>query len=981
MDRCSFTITDASGAARIQDRQFRPGTDHGPRRAFGMQFLEGEFSDLQETGIFLLEATIATSNGLRQLRSNPFEVRGRLVSETMLRPLTILNAQARRAADEDLRRNWIIESGPQAWSVGLDGAFVADRADDQAGATLRRVLNAGNGLLLESDFRFVCRITIVHGCDAQLQFRITDTVRWAVTLQAGDAGACAHGAGPGAVRLHREGPGVDQPDHFEAVASHRLDGAPFKIGRAYDVEVRAEKQDIQVFLDGLLVIDAEDPGEPQRGGFALKAWASTVRFEQANIWARHVALSHPAPGVWIPYDRTTGLSSQKFAITALDDDTSQGSPDSHDDILYPLAAQQHGFQDCNNFIGEVTSHSVFLASLMTVWQSRAHEATPPDQDSLRQAILTSALYLTELFEQGNRSGAFAHQEPGRGALNPDKPHVLGTQFAVYGLSSFAAAGLAIDGTHARRAFDLAVTGWDWLDTNGGRDSVNDSVFAIRLALAAERQGRPAGEWLARARHHAKCVLGQFSPQGAMAEMERQTSRSIPWFEGLFETFTSGRVAPDKDDRDKLASIADQLEALLDNPANAFRIIPQATGLAAASNNRSNWTNLSDLPLAAVPISSPPVGDWYVSTHFLTAAADCVYVGMLAGREALQRLATGNLYWALGLNPGIPTTKTVGSPPGSGPWGAASFVYNGPGAFARTIDGWRTEGSSAKGRMAPWEEPSGSRHRETWWIDPSRNGFQSIVNGHVLREGQWHYWSIGIDGWVSGETFLLDDAIFLRAAITLEDWRDGSPPARLSPYDTGTFRFFDTTHLDRAGTSWRFDDPDVTDWAQAQRMATDFAGGKGFGGGRPTGHHVGERVGVLCLPVSSTTLANVSHGEIAATKFPFYDINTAHWAQIGRAAADIAANHGCSAGYFTGHHSDHLHRWIGIHPELVTVFDIANDDSAVTSSQWRFPDINAVPWAQAARLATDICNTLGFAGGFFTGHQLPDRRQVAAFHRS
>ena len=101
--------------------------------------------------------------------------------------------------------------------------------------------------------------------------------------------------------------------------------------------------------------------------------------------------------------------------------------------------------------------------------------------------------------------------------------------------------------------------------------------------------------------------------------------------------------------------------------------------------------MADLPLAFKAIPSPllgqqPVGDWYVCTHFLTAAADCVYIGRLTRSEALGRLATGNLSWALGLNPGIPTTKVVGMPPGSGPWSAASFVYRGPGAFARTIEG-------------------------------------------------------------------------------------------------------------------------------------------------------------------------------------------------------------------------------------------------------------------------------------------------------
>jgi len=948
-----------------------------------MQVLAGEFSDLSETGTFVLEARIATSGGVRELRSRPFEIRSRLVSETMLRPMAILNAQARRAADDDFRRNWRIESGQQSWSVGLDGAFVADRADGQAGATLRRVLDTGNGPLFQTNFRFACRITIIRGCDAQLQFWVGEMERWAVTLQAGSGGECTHGTGPGAIRLHREGLAVNQPGHVEAFKSQLLDANPFRVGRAYDVEIRTDDRHIEVFLDGMPAIEFTSPSPPPGEGFALKAWASTVRFGHAKVWERHVPLSRPRPGVWIPYFPGRGLSSQGFTITLPDDDKLVGPVDPHD-VSYPFAAQQHGFHDCNNFIGEVTSHSMFLAALMDVWQSRAIEACEADQDSFRQAILTAVLYLNELYEQGNRSGAFAHQEPGRGALAVNAKQVLTTQFAIYGLSSFAAAGRAVDESQADKALDLAREGWDWLGRNNGRDSIVDSVVAIRLALALERKGSPADDWFERALGNTKLVLARLSAPGAMANMMRPTLRSMPWFEGVYETFTTGRFAPDDTDRRQLADIAEQLEGLLDNPANVFQVIPQAhddRDSPDPGQPARNWNDMTDLPLAASTKPTPPVGDWYLSTHFLTAAADCVYMGRLTGRARLERLATGNLYWALGLNPGIPTTKVVGSPPDPGPWSAASFVHNGPGTFARTIEGWRTQGSSAKRWMATWEEPSASRHRETWWFDPVKNGFQSVVNGHVLREGNWHYWSTGEAGWMSGETFLLDDGVFLRAALALEDWRDQRTAATLNPYDLGSLRFFDTTHLDRAGTQWQFDDPDFTDWAQAQRMTTDFAAGKGFGGGRPTGHYIGERVGVLCLPVTATGFADIPDDEIARTQFPFDDINTAPWGQIGRAAVEIAANRGFATGYFTGHQVPGKRGLIGIKADLVSVFDVANDDPDVVGSQYRFPDINTVPWAQAARLATDLCIAKGFAGGFFTGHQLPDRRQVAAFRRT
>jgi hypothetical protein len=128
-----------------------------------MQFLAADFTDLREAGRYTIEARVATSSGVRELRSRPFEIRSRLITETMLWPLSILNAQARGAAEEDFRRNWLIESGTAAWSVGLDGAFVADRADDQAGALLRRTFNMSNTPLSAVDFRFVARITIVAG--------------------------------------------------------------------------------------------------------------------------------------------------------------------------------------------------------------------------------------------------------------------------------------------------------------------------------------------------------------------------------------------------------------------------------------------------------------------------------------------------------------------------------------------------------------------------------------------------------------------------------------------------------------------------------------------------------------------------------------------------------------------------------------------------------------------------------------------------
>src|SRR5262249_8260894 len=140
-------------------------------------------------------------------------------------------------------------------------------------------------------------------------------------------------------------------------------------------------------------------------------------------------------------------------------------------------------------------------------------------------------------------------------------------------------------------------------------------------------------------------------------------------------------------------------------------------------------------------------------------------------------------------------------------------------------------------------------------------------------------------------------------------------------------------------------------------------------------------GLLCLPATATSFADIPDDEITATLFPFDDINTAPWTQIGRAAVEIAIQRGFATGYFTGHQVPGKRGLIGIKGNLVSVFDILYTDPDVAGSEYHFSDIDAAPWAQAARLATNLCTKRGFAGGFFTGNHLSDRCQVVAFHQA
>lgn len=73
------------------------------------------------------------------------------------------------------------------------------------------------------------------------------------------------------------------------------------------------------------------------------------------------------------------------------------------------------------------------------------------------------------------------------------------------------------------------------------------------------------------------------------------------------------------------------------------------------------------------------------------------------------------------------------------------------------------------------------------------------------------------------------------------------------------------------------------------------------------------------------------------------------------------------GFFTGHQLNGLRGVVCLGSDAARWFDSTNQD--LYNSGEGFSDINTVPWAKAARAATNICLGKGHPGGFFTGHQL------------
>ena len=101
------------------------GSPEGIAKTFGTQLWEAEFSSLNFEGLLNVEYRVRNLQRHACISTAPFEIRSRLVTSRMMKPLSILNAEPRRAADEDFWRNWIRESGD--WSVALEDAFLVDR--------------------------------------------------------------------------------------------------------------------------------------------------------------------------------------------------------------------------------------------------------------------------------------------------------------------------------------------------------------------------------------------------------------------------------------------------------------------------------------------------------------------------------------------------------------------------------------------------------------------------------------------------------------------------------------------------------------------------------------------------------------------------------------------------------------------------------------------------------------------------------------
>jgi len=132
------------------------------------------------------------------------------------------------------------------------------------------------------------------------------------------------------------------------------------------------------------------------------------------------------------------------------------------------------------------------------------------------------------------------------------------------------------------------------------------------------------------------------------------------------------------------------------------------------------------------------GKWMANCYRLTSALDACFIGMLTNDKELERVATGELNYILGMNFGLPSDMTVMAENNGKPENA-SFINGLPGRHAKA-----------------WSK---------WYFKMGNEKWMSIVNGYMIENGCFAY----KDDWKHSETFIKTDGIFIYAACVYDEW--------------------------------------------------------------------------------------------------------------------------------------------------------------------------------------------------------------------
>jgi hypothetical protein len=178
------------------------------------------------------------------------------------------------------------------------------------------------------------------------------------------------------------------------------------------------------------------------------------------------------------------------------------------------------------------------------------------------------------------------------------------------------------------------------------------------------------------------------------------------------------------------------------------------------------------------------------------------------------------------------------------------------------------------------------------------------------------------------------------------------------------------------------DMNVRSWQITARAANDMCFNRGFVGGHMTGHQLPGRYGVVCAGPGAIWRDAIT-ADVVGTSSRFTELETTPWAQARRAANDICVKDGFVGGHFNGFEGPGFQGLPGKYGLIcygAPAIFVDATTREIEATGFPLGDLNQVPWAQAARAATNFCNMKGFPAGFMTGHQVPGKYGVVCQRR-
>lgn len=382
-----------------------------------------------------------------------------------------------------------------------------------------------------------------------------------------------------------------------------------------------------------------------------------------------------------------------------------------------------GYYDCNwSTMGEGYSHGVFLNGLAQTY-SYYHEEMSSDMNKrYRRASERAFRYLLGLVEE---DGCIDHQDPSRPNYQGTRFGIMNSQEAVYGMAAFMDI-FSDDSLANEENYQKVLKVLEYVENTepfgyqAGYDTYHENLIPVYLHLY-----NYSGD--VRFRDKAIRILNRQLKNFNLRTMWRNSWRAIPNFEGLMMCV---ELFPEDEHYEYWM---EQAEAIKDKyfddlpERNAFRTVTSSTQYHA----EEEWDDM-----ASTPDGDPVLGS--VVTQCTAAyCMDACILGSLTGDERMEAIATGQLEWILGLNPGLPQ------------WTVQPSETN--------------RDREAAALMGGLSDRSVTVRYNVW--SPKNSGIITIVNGFSMNSEPFHY----ENRWNESESFIKWDGSYAYAICMYEKY--------------------------------------------------------------------------------------------------------------------------------------------------------------------------------------------------------------------